>query len=864
MTQAYTTYGPGRIVASETNRGRTRHRVAGNGFDVWMDATDVRIASEGEGALGGAPVGADPVGGEPGMNNYVFNPENEMPNGMLSNVLGSHREAWAPVDFDNSTTLPYDPTPQYPALPGETESTIQPIHQIEPDERLDDTNSVTFRDEADDRDDLFSENFAKGASFHEANPAALALGLGGGGGGAAAGGAAGAAGGGLARGLLPQIPGLAGGGGGEEEGGEEEPGPLDVGGKVEQAGEQAEQQIEELGPGAGWGPLVQAAIGPDGDDYQTGDITDLDAVEDGHGAGRPDGPVPLVNTQRDRERPERPRERPQHGSEPDTEADIVSRPDHGAPADPTGRDSLPDLEDIDGLNSPISSGDVRGVGDRARSELNQLGPGAGWGGLVKAHNLGSKYVDLPLEVDHFTPMAQFQHDPVGFIDRHGHVVDDTGDTGNHRMAQYMDLVEGDRQLREAAWTDVRAKALRLRREGAVTVKDVGPDRIYANVKGDNGEYDVMIAKGGVTSGFGSGHAIANWHCACDWGKWAFKRKHTFVGRLCSHAYATYMEMQSQHVKNKPRTQKVHNPHPYRKRADALQSIPTRLQPELVINDVQDEAEMVDVQEDERKETGPEGILHFSRVLEACERDGTPYPRELVAFLERYAEDQTPEDWVVGDHTEGEPAVEELREYATEPQAEHFGDMEDHIDDVRDAVETARDNGMDASPLVASFHEAKPDLTGIDYSVIPGPGSHQPFNGSGPLPPLEIGTAEDNVKDFTYDDVTEFSDGDYDNDGMEKYRTKEGATDDNSDIVAAFQREAGAALMGNAPAAATAPSGGDDFAGAAAAFLRTAGRHYTPSEQAELMGERHAMGARNLDGLDLTGTHYEDAAVGLFT
>ena len=57
----------------------------------------------------------------------------------------------------------------------------------------------------------------------------------------------------------------------------------------------------------------------------------------------------------------------------------------------------------------------------------------------------------------------------------------------------------------------------------------------------------------------------------------------------------------------------------------------------------------------------------------------------------------------------------------------------------------------------------------------------------------------------------------------------------------------------------------DISGNAANFLqRTAGRNYSLSEQAELMNERHPLGARNLDQLDLEGTHYEaENSVGLW-
>ena len=49
---------------------------------------------------------------------------------------------------------------------------------------------------------------------------------------------------------------------------------------------------------------------------------------------------------------------------------------------------------------------------------------------------------------------------------------------------------------------------------------------------------------------------------------------------------------------------------------------------------------------------------------------------------------------------------------------------------------------------------------------------------------------------------------------------------------------------------------DDIADRALAFLRTAGRKYSPAEQRELEAEHHPLGARNLPNReDLIGTHY---------
>src|SRR6478752_7628374 len=130
MQQVYTDdYGYGQIVESKTVRGRTEYRVAGmdGSWDVWMPATKV---------------------------------------------------GFAPVDHDNSVDLPYDPTPQYAVGPL-TESTIQPIHEIDPDERLSPADSLSFedrsRDEGDLRGtpgpnpDLFAKSSALGGEWNPSN-----------------------------------------------------------------------------------------------------------------------------------------------------------------------------------------------------------------------------------------------------------------------------------------------------------------------------------------------------------------------------------------------------------------------------------------------------------------------------------------------------------------------------------------------------------------------------------------------------------------------------------------------------------------------------------------------------------------------
>lgn len=133
---------------------------------------------------------------------------------------------------------------------------------------------------------------------------------------------------------------------------------------------------------------------------------------------------------------------------------------------------------------------------------------------------------------------------------------------NQKYVDAFYLMDNDPLVREAAWKDVRRKAVRLRNSGNVTPQEVTPRAIYARVVGDHGTYDTIVVRGGATIGAGG---ITEWSCDCEWGKHAFLRKHTYIGRLCSHAYAAYMELQSQtrldinkDIKKRPRKKRGPN------------------------------------------------------------------------------------------------------------------------------------------------------------------------------------------------------------------------------------------------------------------------------------------------------------------
>lgn len=114
------------------------------------------------------------------------------------------------------------------------------------------------------------------------------------------------------------------------------------------------------------------------------------------------------------------------------------------------------------------------------------------------------------------------------------------------FVEYLDLIEKNQFVREAAWSDVRRKANRLYKNGAVMVEHNDGREIRAKVDGDHGRYEVKVAR---KNAFGKG--ITWYDCDCEWGKWAYKRARTFVGRLCSHGLATYFAMQANRQPEKP-------------------------------------------------------------------------------------------------------------------------------------------------------------------------------------------------------------------------------------------------------------------------------------------------------------------------
>jgi LysM repeat protein len=111
--QVHTAYGTGEVIERDSVRGRTQLLVAGYGFKVWVDESDVRTASGTSEAL----------------------PDDTVDD----------------VDEDNSVTLPYNPDPQVSADITADHSSILPgEYEIDRDDRLHPADSLSFDERSED------------------------------------------------------------------------------------------------------------------------------------------------------------------------------------------------------------------------------------------------------------------------------------------------------------------------------------------------------------------------------------------------------------------------------------------------------------------------------------------------------------------------------------------------------------------------------------------------------------------------------------------------------------------------------------------------------------------------------------------
>ena len=692
MTSIDTAYGPGRIVATENyGLGKKRYRVAGVGFDVWMDGQEIsKTAGNPRDRAGDSWAESrdkgrkqheqqdldddypaeiqDPDFFYDHRSSHEWSPSGYStgPEGRALDYGHGDIEHLAAQSFDfepsnhtwdNHTTLPYNWRPQFPVEMFRDENTISPDHEIDAEERLRSSDSRT------------------GESREEDHPY---------------------------------------------------PGPA----------KHLFAAWDDPTPGYEL-PPEHRAPGGHGVREHVHHEAPLDSTHPG-----------LIDPESG-ERFARMHEDPAH-------------PQYGPGSPPLAHP--PELE-YDNPGDPNSPATLK----RDHSHNNYV---PGEGRHNRAAGLDDRYADIMPIVAHNDPVWQFQQDPDGTINRHAAIDLSAGLDHETGLDQEDHVRYASKQLKEAKWRDVAQKAYRIKREGGVHVHAMDPSAIYATVAGDHGDYEVMILRGSAYSGLSptgmKKQAIANWKCSCDWGKWAFKRKFTFVGRLCSHGYAAYLTQQGEHMADQHRRRKtaaedapkssslegfkkfikdenddhidfdaadlylqsleeepdrddaqaiynyVLDHHTEREPRDydvkgydydndgVLQNKPGKLNPHSVeVPELSDEDHhyFTDLGDD-RKTTGPEQIM--ARVAKGEDSiqghhpgmapcyEGDDGESDIVHFSSRV-------------FTSDENQLQHLRDLSQEPP--DLGNMAAHNEEVRNTVEDLRERGFDASPMVASLHRA---------------------------------------------------------------------------------------------------------------------------------------------------------------
>lgn len=133
------------------------------------------------------------------------------------------------------------------------------------------------------------------------------------------------------------------------------------------------------------------------------------------------------------------------------------------------------------------------------------------------------------DVDHFEAEPEHAHLPVE-------------EQMRAKLPPHMSAMDRDFQFHvTATWADVRAKAKRLRAEGAVRIAAVTLDGVSGEVQGEHHIYET-----GLNFVPGS-HKVGSWECGCKWSAYAWGRSpayRRFEGRMCSHALAMQFEAQA--------------------------------------------------------------------------------------------------------------------------------------------------------------------------------------------------------------------------------------------------------------------------------------------------------------------------------
>jgi hypothetical protein len=400
----------------------------------------------------------------------------------------------------------------------------------------------------------------------------------------------------------------------------------------------------------------------------------------------------------------------------------------------------------------------------------------------------------------------------------------------------------------AAWSDVRAKAKRIRTTGGVNVTMVTEGMIFAEIKGDHNVYETGLQK------LPGKMSVQGWSCGCKWGAYHWGADDDFsrfAGRMCSHALALQFEAQARGMFGRNVEPDMEKP----------SWVPRRV---VVKYDIDADKNMSarPTYPDYGRVASLSALSVLSAYAKAEGMGDDDFAVECVlagvtaAVNSPWGEPQAEVPEVTGptrpSHSTDNPAS---TGFASGPDPESWNNAISP-DTIGMAASLERDEFL---------FEGGGGPTGTGGSMMPAAGPESTLNdepeaalpqtdgeldlGSG-LPLSNgspdggsLGAGSVNIKGDPHD--------------LEPESPSIMSTGGVDDIVASFQQKASHLnpMSGNGDIAGV--SGNSDIAAAARETLaKMAVKDFTPGEQATIINEGQGVTAANLDRLDIAGTHYE--------
>lgn len=396
----------------------------------------------------------------------------------------------------------------------------------------------------------------------------------------------------------------------------------------------------------------------------------------------------------------------------------------------------------------------------------------------------------------------------------------------------------------AAWRDVQTKAKRIRSSGGVDITYADEGVVLGNVRGDHNVYET-----GLQRVVGKRQSVATYTCGCKWGAYhwgASDDLSRFAGRMCSHALALQYEAASRGM--------------FGRDVEADDARPKWVPSKVVVKYDIDTGQHI-------RATASVPEHSPLMVAIASMEDDDPAAHVILAAVNDLFGDtsgytepslMSPMGPTIPWNTDESPASAGPLK-AAEPH--NWGSITGPtmLPRIGRAISTEA-FWQAIAPIVRAV---APAIIGheVDKHTEPeGTSAILHEEPEGALPETDGHTASMGDVDLTggsgiggSGSVEELADDDLSPENPSIMT--QGSSEDLSDIVASFQRSAGAkTLMAGGPKGDESSS---DIAKAAEAYLAKTAASFSRAEQDALIHESPGVQASNTDRLDIAGTHYAD-------